>query len=96
MLFQSTEKRMMGRMTMPTMARIGRQIAGQLLVLDGGAQRDQAEIKKEENEHRSQSRVPGPEGAPHGLAPQRTGDEARNVNTAPIGAAALAETSASG
>ena len=57
-------------------AQHGGQLGGQRLVLDRGAQRDQAEVEKEEDQHGGQPRVPHPEGAPHRLAPQRAGDEA--------------------
>ena len=60
---------------MPTRARIARQLGGQRLVLDRGAQRHQPEIEEEQDQHRRQPRVPHPVGAPHRLAPQRAGHQ---------------------
>ena len=59
-------------------------------------ERDQPEIDEEQHQLRGQPRVPHPVGAPHRLAPQRPVTSATKVKAAPIGAAALPVTSASG
>ena len=72
---QSTENLMIGRLTEPTSVRIAAIRAGPPEILDRLPERDQPEIHEEEDEHRGETRVPHPIGAPGRLAPQRAGDE---------------------
>ena len=48
-----------------------------LTVVEGVGQGDIAEIKQKQDQHRGQTRVPHPPGAPHRLAPQRPGNQRR-------------------
>ena len=44
-----------------------------LRIVEGAGQRDMPEIQEQQDQHRCQSGVPHPPGAPHGLAPERSG-----------------------
>ena len=47
-----------------------------LRIIEGADQRDMAEIQEEQHQHRGKAGIPDPIGAPHRLAPERSGDQA--------------------
>ena len=73
---QSTLNLMIGRFTTPTSARIAPDAIAALRIVECAHQRDVAEIKEEQHQHRGQPRVPHPPCAPHRLAPEAAGEQA--------------------
>ena len=49
--------------------------SGTARLLDGLPQSDQTEIQEKQNQQRGQPRIPDPISAPHGFAPERSGDQ---------------------
>ena len=96
MLFQFTEKRMMGRMMMPTIARM----AVRLAASDSSSMEVRSAISPRYRKNRISTEVrrgSQAQNAPHiGLPHSEPVARHSSVNRAPIGAAALADTSASG